>query len=73
MGYPLRRHAVTLLAFPPDGVPLVEAGAPVTTTALRGFSVATWRGSGIGYALVSDVGPDDFEALAPAFVNRTTR
>jgi anti-sigma factor RsiW len=73
VGYTLRRHAVTLLAFPPDGIPLVEGGARVTTTALRGFRVATWRGSGVGYALVSDVGPDDFEALAAAFAGRTTR
>jgi anti-sigma factor RsiW len=73
VAYTLRRHAVTLLAFQPDGLPLLEAGSPVATTALRGFRVATWRGSGIGYALVSDIGPEEFHALAAAFAARTAR
>jgi anti-sigma factor RsiW len=73
VAYTLRRHAVTLLAFRPDGLPLLEAGSPLTTTALRGFRVATWRGSGVGYALVSDVAPEEFEALAAAFASRTSR
>ncbi len=64
---------MTLLAFRPDGLPLLEAGSPLATTALRGFRVATWRGSGVGYALVSDVGPEEFEALAAAFASRTSR
>ena len=72
VGYTLRRHAVTLLAFRPDGLALSGAGDPggrgrPTISALRGFRVATWRGADIGYALVSDVAPEEFDALATAF------
>jgi hypothetical protein len=32
-----------------------------------------WRGSGVGYALVSDLAPGEFQALASAFASRTAR
>jgi len=78
VGYTLRRHAVTLLAFRPDGLPLSESGPsggggrPLATSS-RGFRVATWQAGGIGYALVSDVAPEELDALATAFVPLTAR
>jgi anti-sigma factor RsiW len=78
VGYSLRRHAVTLLAFRPDGLGLPEARRPdgnaqVSGSSLRGFRVATWREADIGYALVSDVSPEELDALAAAFASSTAR
>lgn len=76
--YTLRRHAVTLLAFRPDGLPLSEPGGPgsggrVGVTSLRGFHVATWRAGDVGYALVSDVPAEEVGALASTFAALTAR
>jgi anti-sigma factor RsiW len=78
VGYSLRRHAVTLLAFRPDGLGLPAARRPdgnalVSGSSLRGFRVATWREADIGYALVSDVSPEELDALAATFASFTAR
>ena len=65
-----RLHSITLLVFPPDGLPW-PAGAQtrlgrlsVFETTARGFSVLLWRDGGMGYALVSDANRKDLETLA---------
>ncbi len=70
--YALRRHAVTLLAFRADGLswPYGER-APAPPTSTRGFSVVLWKAGGVGYALVSDVSPDELAALASRFAAAT--
>jgi anti-sigma factor RsiW len=78
VGYSLRRHSVTLLAFRPDGLGLPAARRPdgnakVSASSLRGFRVATWREADIGYALVSDVSPEELDALAATFASSTAR
>jgi anti-sigma factor RsiW len=67
-----RLHTITLLVFPPEGLPWPEDGAgatpvgrlSVSEASSRGFSVLMWRDGGLGYALVSDVNPRDLELLA---------
>jgi anti-sigma factor RsiW len=76
VSYTLRRHAVTLLAFRPDGLALPEARGPdgrisVRTASSRGFRVASWRVGDVGYALVSDVAPAELNDLAAAFASAT--
>jgi anti-sigma factor RsiW len=65
-----RLHAITLLVFPPDGLPW-PAQAPVAVGRLsavaqsrHGFSVLLWRDGDLGYALVSDVARAELETLA---------
>jgi anti-sigma factor RsiW len=75
--YGLRRHAVTLLVFPADGLSWPARG----TTALggieahrassRGFHVVFWRSGGLGYALVSDVAQDELSDLAAKLAAQT--
>jgi anti-sigma factor RsiW len=70
MVFKRRLHTITLLIFPPEGLPWPTDRATqlgrlsVTEEASRGFSVLFWRDGGLGYALVSDVNPHDLEALA---------
>ncbi|HEY7376144.1 MAG TPA: hypothetical protein VIF57_28545 [Polyangia bacterium] len=65
-----RLHTITLLVFPPEGLPWPTAGLrpvgglSVAEESARGFSVLMWRDGGLGYALVSDVNVHDLEALA---------
>jgi anti-sigma factor RsiW len=65
-----RLHAITLLVFPPEGLPWPSAparrlgGLDVVEETSRGFSVLLWREQGLGYALVSDVNAADLERLA---------
>jgi anti-sigma factor RsiW len=65
-----RLHTITLLVFPPEGLPWPASGlSPVGRLAVaeesqRGFSVLLWRDGGLGYALVSDVSRADLEQLA---------
>jgi anti-sigma factor RsiW len=75
VSYGLRRHRLTLIAFPAGGLewPANHAdvgGVPATAVELRGFQVLLWRQGELGYALVSDVAAPDFRAaaarLAPA-------
>jgi anti-sigma factor RsiW len=78
VGYSLRRHSVTLLAFRPDGLGLPSARRPDGNalprgSSLRGFRVATWREADIGYALVSDTSPGELDALAATFASSTAR
>ncbi|HSB19607.1 MAG TPA: zf-HC2 domain-containing protein [Anaeromyxobacteraceae bacterium] len=67
VSYALRRHRVTLLAFPAAGLAWPEAdrsagGVPARATSLRGFDVVLWRQGELGYALVSDA--EDLGAVA---------
>jgi anti-sigma factor RsiW len=70
MVFKRRLHTITLLIFPPEGLPWpTDRGTQlgrlsVTEEAARGFSVLLWRDGGLGYALVSDVNPRDLETLA---------
>lgn len=75
--YALRLHVVTLLVFPPDGLPWPDAGArqlgPVRgrETSERGFHVMLWHGGGLGYALVSDVNAEELRDVAARFAAAT--
>lgn len=62
MVYALRRHAVTLLAFPAAGLAL--PGGPRRLDSPRGFHVVLWRSGEIGYALVSDIDPAELSTVA---------
>jgi anti-sigma factor RsiW len=71
MVFKRRLHTITLLIFPPEGLPWPSDRAAqqlgrlsVAEEASRGFSVLLWRDGGLGYALVSDVNPHDLETLA---------
>jgi anti-sigma factor RsiW len=69
MSYALRRHHVTLLAFPAGGLAWPAAnrnagGLPAYATSRNGFGVVLWRAGDLAYALVSDVSASDLEALA---------
>jgi anti-sigma factor RsiW len=69
VSYALRRHQVTLLAFQAGGLPWpspdVELGSvPARAAAQRGFHALFWRAGDLGYALVSDVNPQELAALA---------
>jgi anti-sigma factor RsiW len=65
-----RLHTITLLVFPPEGLPWPDEGVThvgrlsVTEVTSRGFSVLMWRDGGLGYALISDVNARDLELLA---------
>jgi len=76
MAYSLRRHAVTLLAFRSEGLRWPAGGSPaaaaqVQASSARGIHVALWRAGALGYALVSDVAPDELARLAAAFAAAT--
>jgi anti-sigma factor RsiW len=60
--YRLRAHLVTLIAFPPDGLPLEDA--PRLTRGERGFHAVLWRSGPLGYALVADVDPRELLRIA---------
>jgi anti-sigma factor RsiW len=69
ISYAVRRHRVTLLAFPAAGLPWPApdrtlGGVPARALSQRGFSVLLWRDQGLGYVLVSDVNVHDLEQLA---------
>jgi anti-sigma factor (TIGR02949 family) len=69
ISYALRRHAVTLLAFPGDGLawPSRVPGAERVRATSRGFHAVFWRSGELWYALVSDVDPGELDRLAAAF------
>jgi anti-sigma factor RsiW len=76
VSYTIRRHAVTLLAFRPDGLDLPEVPggggkADLRAGGLRGFRVVAWQAGGVGYALVSDVPPQELESIAATFASVT--
>jgi anti-sigma factor RsiW len=69
MSYALRRHRVTLLAFPAAGLAWPDpnrsaGGVPAAAIPRRGFEVVLWRAGDLAYALVSDVSPKELEGLA---------
>jgi anti-sigma factor RsiW len=76
VSYGLRRHRVTLLAFPRAGVPGLDradpAGGPVRIER-RGFTVALWAAGDLGYALVADVDPDELGRLAYDLAKETRK
>ncbi len=75
MSYTLRRHVVTLLAFPAQGLPWSDAGARSDAVAaqatVRGVHVFFWRHGGVAYALVGDVGPDELSGVARELARAT--
>jgi anti-sigma factor RsiW len=76
MSYALRRHRVTLLAFPAAGLawpaPNRSPGSvPAYSASRRGFDVVLWRAGDLGYALVSDVSAQDLEKLAAELAPET--
>jgi anti-sigma factor RsiW len=76
VSYGLRRHRVTLLAFPRAGLAGIErapsAGPPIVTTR-RGFTVALWAAGDLGYALVADIPTDELVRLAEELAPDTRR
>lgn len=76
VSYTLRRHAVTLVAFRPEGLDLPEVPGggeklDLRTGDVRGFRVVAWRAGGVGYAMVSDVTPKELHAVATIFASAT--
>ena len=65
-----RLHMMTLFVFRADGLPWPVLAkdhvgpSPASMVTSRGFHVMLWRGSDLGYALVSDVNEADVRALA---------
>jgi anti-sigma factor RsiW len=76
MSYALRRHRVTLLAFPGAGISWPGSnrsagGVPAYAASRRGFGVVLWRAGDLVYALVSDVSAQDLEKLAAELAPET--
>jgi anti-sigma factor RsiW len=74
ISYALRRHRVTLLAFPTAGLdwPAPDrevGGVPARLWERRGFRAVLWRAGELGYALVSDA--DDLVPLAARLAPQT--
>jgi len=65
-----RLHAISLFVFRAEGLPWPTRGltrvadAEAHATVARGFTVILWRSGGLGYALVSDVNPQELTQLA---------
>jgi anti-sigma factor RsiW len=76
MSYALRRHRVTLLAFPAAGLGWPgpnrsPGGVAATWTSHRGFEVVLWRAGDLAYALVSDVSAKELESIAAQLAPET--
>jgi anti-sigma factor RsiW len=77
VAYQLRRHGVTLLVFPADGLeglgPAEAGGAPAAPRASshRGFQAFFWRSGGLAYALVSDLNPAELAQVASRLAAET--
>jgi anti-sigma factor RsiW len=73
--YALRRHRLTLLAFPRAGLPGLEAGPgdPPSLRARRGFEMATWVAGDVAYALVGDVPGAELDRIALELAAETRR
>ncbi len=75
MSYTLRRHNVTLLAFPAHGLPWSDAGAGPDAIAaqvtLRGVHVFFWRHGDVAYAVVADVSLDELKRVAHELARAT--
>jgi anti-sigma factor RsiW len=55
--YQRRKHWVTVYVWPSDAAP------PLAETELLGYTVRTWRQSGLNFAALSDIAPDDLAAF----------
>jgi anti-sigma factor RsiW len=76
ISYALRRHRVTLIAFPRAGLPGLErmtVTQPPVRLARRGFEVALWSAGDVGYALVADTGGEELRQLAASMAVDTRR
>ena len=75
MSYTLRRHVVTLLAFPAHGLPWSDVGAGPDAIAaqvsVRGLHVFFWRHGDVAYALVADVSPGELSRVAHELARAT--
>lgn len=76
MSYALRRHRVTLLAFPAAGLSWPAAnrsvgGVPAYAASRNGFGVVLWRAGDLAYAMVSDVNSAELEKLAAELAPET--
>ncbi len=72
VSYRLRRHAVTLIAVPVNGLPWPAGGASsLHGTRLRGIEAIFWRHGDLGYAVVADVGSPEFERVAGELYHAT--
>lgn len=71
--YGLRRHAVTLLAFRAEGLPLPPEGpgSSLSRRSVRGFHAVLWRAGDLGYALVSDADEGELARLAEQLAEET--
>ena len=67
--YARRLHTITLLVFRADDLPWPSrgltriGGLETTVTTERGYNVILWRRGELGYALISDVDPDELKQL----------
>lgn len=78
ISYAVRRHRVTLLAFPAAGLAWpapdrVLGGVPARALSQRGFGLLLWRAGELGYALVSDMGEEDGERVAARLAAASAR
>jgi anti-sigma factor RsiW len=76
VSYGLRRHRVTLLAFPRAGLPALDRADPTGPPYLserRGFTLALWAANDLGYALVADVEPAELRRLADDLAAETRK
>ncbi len=75
LSYALRRHRLTLLAFPRAlaGFERAPAEGPPLLQSRRGFGVYCWAAGDLGYALVSDVEPGELGRLADELAVETRR
>lgn len=75
MSYTLRRHVVTLLAFPANGLPWPDViGGPDAVAkqlTARGVHVFFWRHGDVAYALVADVGLEELGRVAHELARAT--
>lgn len=64
--YSLRLHTVTLLEVQAGGLPWPSETREPRAAADRRFNVFFWRSGALGYALVSDIDPNELGAVARA-------
>ena len=75
--YGRRLHTVSVFIVKAEGLPWPRRGLErlgrleVYRTSARGFNVLLWRDGELGYALVSDVGPNDLTLLAEKLGGRS--
>lgn len=62
------RHLINLFVWPDHGHP----DSALALASRNGYAVMTWRGAGIGYAIVSDLNADDLQRFQRLWVSRAT-